>query len=65
MCRLAKSPLVKNYEIDFNQTLTDSTIYPESTYSIDSEYILNSWRARSYKSKNKELLNFTYVCTVL
>ena len=58
MCRLAKSPLVKNYEMDFNQTLTDST----STFSIDSEYLFNSLIG-SFKAQ-KDFAHKQYANTV-
>ena len=42
MCRIAKSTLVKNYDMDLNQTLTNKIICFDYTFSLDSEYILNS-----------------------
>ena len=41
MCRLAKSPLVKNYDMDLNQTLTNEITWLDCSYFIDREYILD------------------------
>ena len=65
MCRLAKLRLVKNYDMDLHQTLTNQITCLDCTYFIDSEYILDFYIRMSLAPNNCkfELCSYT-ICQI-